>query len=45
MAYKEPKFDSKSIKAFLGGYNDGVGKRKQPSTKKKTIKNANTKKK
>lgn len=34
MAYKEPKFDSKSIKAFIGSYNDGVGSKKKSTAKK-----------
>lgn len=42
MAYKEPKFDSKSIKAFMGSFNDGVGGSKKKSGAKKS---ATTKKK
>lgn len=38
MAYKEPSFDSKSIKAFMGSYNGGV------ATKKKTTKKSTAKK-
>ena len=37
MTYKEPSFDSKSIKAFIGGYNNGVATKKK-ATKKSTAK-------
>lgn len=36
MAYKEPSFDSKSIKAFMGSYNSGVATKKKPIAKKKS---------
>lgn len=35
MAYKEPSFDSKSIKAFMGSYNSGVATKKKPTASKK----------
>ena len=34
MAYKEPSFDSKSIKAFIGSYNDGVQTKRKSATSK-----------
>lgn len=36
MEYKEPSFDSKSIKAFMNSYNGGVDTKKKSSSKKST---------
>ena len=41
MTYKEPSFNSNSIKAFMGSYNDGVNIKKKTAsqkTKKATVK-------